>query len=537
MKHVVIAGGGFGGVYAAMHLGKLLRSVDALDVTVINRENYMVFQPLLPEVISGSIDLLHCITPIRRLCPGAQLISREIEEIDLQRKVVTTAPGFGPRPLEVPYDYLIVALGTVNDFSSMPGLKEHALPFKNMADALLVRNRIIQVLEEAAVEQDPEIRRSLLSFVVTGGGFSGVEVAAEINDFIYEVRKVIRLRSDEKFRVILVHSRDRILPELTPRLGDYARRILERRGVEFFLDDRVTEATADTVVLKSGRKIDARTLISTVPSAPHPLVTALQCAKENGRIITDPTLAMPNLEHHWAVGDCAQIIQPDGTPSPPTAQFAVRQAAVAAANVVASHRGATGRRRFGFSGLGKAGALGRRSAVVEVMGFAVSGLPAWFFWRTLYWWKMPGLDRKIRVGVDWALDLILPRDLVQLKIDPSESFSLEHYEAGDFIFRQGDPGDRMYVIVGGEVEVIIDEGTATERAVARLYAKQYFGEMALFTGTSRSASVRTVTTVDVMSISRSDFESLIGNIPGIKDVFEKEISRRYRELTSAGIIK
>ncbi len=538
MKRVLILGGGFGGVYTAMTLLKAIRAQDELEVALINRENYMVFQPMMPGVISGSIDLIHCITPIRRLCPQAQLFNRKIEHIDLKLKQVTAAPVFHPNPLVLDYDYLVIALGMINDFSAMPGLKEHALPFKNMADAMELRNRIIHVLEEAAVAEAPEERKTLLTFVVAGGGFSGVEVVAEINDFIHEALSVFHTIKREDLRVILVHSGTRILPELTEKLGIYAQKVLTERGVEFRLQDRVTEATADTVILKSGLKISARTLVSTVPSAPHPLVTALDCEKHNGRLVTTAELQLKGFTNVWTVGDCAYITMPDGTASPPTAQFAVRQAQTAASNILATHRQQSERKKFTFTGLGKAGALGRRSAVAEVMGFTISGLIAWFFWRMLYWSKMPGLDRKIRVGVDWALDMILPRDLVQLKIEPSESFSMEHFEAGDHIFTQGDPGDKMYVMVRGEVEVIYNEGKPNEQIIARLGAKQYFGEKSLFVGEPRSASVRTLTNVDVMTISRADFDLLTRNIPGIKDVFEKEIARRDQEnLSKSSFLK
>ena len=529
MKKIVILGGGFGGVYTAMHLGRLIQSEDELEISIINRENYMVFQPLMPEVVSGSIDVMHCITPIRRLCPFAKIYSREIEQIDLSNKTIVTSPSFSPNPLVIPYDYLIISLGTVNDFSRMPGVKEHAWPFRNIADAMLLRNQIIHVLEEASVEENEEIQRSLLTFVIAGGGFSGVEVAAEIHDFVHYAISDFRGLSDELVRVILVHSGERILPELTGKLGKYAQRILEKRGMEIRLKDRITAATAESVLLKSGDRISARTLISTVPSAPHPLVAALDCEKIKGRLVTDDTLLIKGYNHVWAVGDCANILKPDGTPSPPTAQFAVRQGKVAATNLVSSHRGQKERSKFRFSGFGKAGALGRRSAVAEVLGLTISGLPAWIFWRTLYWFKMPGIDRKIRVGVDWFLDLLLPRDLVQLRLDPSESFSVEHFEANEHIFVQGEAAEKMYVIIRGEVEIILDEGKPTERVMANLGTSKYFGEMALFSGSPRSGSARTISTVDLMAITRNDFDQLVANIPAIKDVFANEIKRRSKE--------
>src|SRR5580658_5869980 len=212
-KKVVILGGGFGGVYTARHLEKLLPP-DEASIRLVNRENYWVYQPMLPEVISGSIGITDVVSPIRHLCSRTQLVMRDVEDINLRKKIITLSPGFRPRRLEVPYDYLVIALGGVTNFYGMPGLIENAKPFRTLADALALRNHVLHALEEADVESDPEMRRKLLTFVVGGGGFSGVEVVAELNDFIRHVkRNYLRLR-DQPARCVLVHSRDRILPEM-----------------------------------------------------------------------------------------------------------------------------------------------------------------------------------------------------------------------------------------------------------------------------------------------------------------------------------
>ena len=210
-KRILILGGGFGGVYTARYLEKLLKPSEA-SIHLVNRENYWVYQPMLPEVISGSIGITDVVSPIRRLCPRTHLVMREVEEIDLKNKVVIVSPGFKPRRMELPYDYLVIALGGVTNFYGMPGMIENAKPFRTLADALVLRNHVLHALEEAEVETDPEVRAKLLTFVVGGGGFSGVEVVAELNDFIRRVkRNYLRLR-DQPVRCVLVHSRDRILP-------------------------------------------------------------------------------------------------------------------------------------------------------------------------------------------------------------------------------------------------------------------------------------------------------------------------------------
>jgi len=527
-KRALILGGGFGGVYTAMYLEKLMRPDDNLEVMLINKENYMVFQPLLPEVISGSIDLLHCISPIRRLCPQTLLITREIEHIDLQHQTVTTRHGVRPQPLELTYDYLALGLGRENGFSMLPGFSEHAFGFKTMADALLLRNRILHALEEAEIEHAPETRRSLLTFVVVGGGFSGVEVAAEMNDFIEQAADAYPGLSGEKKRVVLIHSGERILPEMTEKLGLYAQKILEKRRIRLLLNERVIRASADAVFLDSGLRIPTRTLVSTIPSMPNRLLSTLDVHQTRGKLETTEYLNLINYTNTWAVGDCAYILQQNGNPAPPTAQFAVRQAKVAAYNILQQHRGEERQKVFSFSGLGKTGSLGRRSAVAEVMGVPISGILAWFFWRTLYWSKMPGIDRKVRVGIDWALNLILPRETVQLKMENRPPFAIEHFEAGEFVFRQGDIGDKMYVVARGEVEVLMTTRSGDQQ-IAILGKDQYFGEMALVSGEKRMAAIRTLTPVDLMAISQNDFNMLVQHIPAIKHMFSKEITRRQEE--------
>ena len=223
-KQVLILGGGFAGVYTARRLEKLLRPEEAC-ITLINRENYWVYQPMLPEVISGSIGMINVVSPIRRLCPRTHLVMREVEDIDLKNKVVTVSPGFRPRHLKLRYDYLVIGLGTETDYYGMPGMIENAMPFRTLADAIALRNHLIRTLEEADVEDDPEMRRKLLTFVVGGGGFSGVEVIAEMNDFLSAVKNnYIRLRG-EKIRCVLVHSRDRILQEMAEPLALFAQNV------------------------------------------------------------------------------------------------------------------------------------------------------------------------------------------------------------------------------------------------------------------------------------------------------------------------
>jgi NADH:ubiquinone reductase (H+-translocating) len=525
-SRVVILGGGFGGVYAALALEKALRRREDYEIVLVNSENYFVFQPMLPEVISGTIGLTDVVSPLRRLLRRTDIHIRDVESVDLQKRVVTTSPGFQPHPHLIPFDHLVLAMGTVTDFRGLPGLPEHAMPFKNLGDALALRNHVIRALEEASIERhDMELRQQLLTFVVAGGGFSGVEVAAELNDFVRAVARSYAQIDPAEIRVILLHALDRILPEMDESLALFAQKILCQRGVELRLKTRLASATGNAAILEGGEAIPTRTLVSTVPAFAHPLIEALPLPKaKNGRLLTDGHLQVDGTSNVWAVGDCARIANPDGTVVPPTAQHATRQADVVAHNILAAIRGGP-KRVFDFSGLGKMGSLGHQSAVAEILGVKLSGFVAWWVWRTIYLMKMPGWGRRLKVASAWTLDLILPPELVELRFGRSQGMTQEHYEPGQDIFRQGDLGDRLYIILSGEAEVRRKE-TDGEVVLARLGPGQCFGEMALVNMATRNAGVRCLTPMDVLSLPKKDFAVLAANLPDLRRSFERLAGER-----------
>ena len=525
---ILILGGGFAGVYAAMALDKRTRRDPGVEITLVNRENYLVFQPMLPEVIVGTIGIVDPIIPIRRLCPGVRLYTREVEEIDLLGRKVITSPGIHHQATTLEYDHLVVALGTVTRLGEVPGLQEHALPFKYLGDALTLRNHIFHALEEAAVEQDPAVRRSLLTFVVAGGGFSGVEVAAELNDFVRKVARNYRGVQSEEIRVVLLQGGGRVLPELPEDLADFAHRILLRRKAEIRVKTRIAGATADSAILDTGEEIPTRTLVCTVPTGPHPLLAALPWRMEKGRVVVDEFLEVPGYPGVWAVGDCAWILDPaSGQPHPPTAQHALRQGACVAANIVATLRG-TAKKPFVFSTLGRMGALGAHSAVADIMGLKLSGFLAWLLWRTIYLMKIPGIDRKVRVAIGWLLDLVLPPDIVQLKTARPAAVSRQHFEPGQVIFKGGDVGDLVYVIVNGEVAVMREEPGGPPEVLAKLGPGQWFGEMALVSRAPRNATLRALTPLDVLTLDREGFNALFTHIRPLREFFSELIHERGR---------
>lgn len=420
-KKIVILGGGFGGVYTAIYLEKMLKKSD-FEIILVNKENYFVYQPMLAEVVGGSLGLIDTVSSLKKLLPKTTLFMREILSIDLENKKVILAPEFSRTNLELEYDHLVFALGNVTDFRGIPGIHEHALPFKNLADAVAIRNQLIEVIEEAACEKDPDLKKELLTFVIGGGGFSGTEVAAEVNDFVRSLAKKYKEIDPKEIRVVLIHSQQRLMDkELSESLGNYSGKLLQKRGVEIRFGQRLTSASPNEAVIDQKEVIRAKTIISTVPSSTNPIIEKLKLPLEKGRIKTSIELQILGEKNLWAVGDCALIPTSDGKGfCPPTAQFAIREAKVLAKNIVASLR-SEALSPFHFKCIGMLGALGHHRAVAELFGkIKFSGFFAWLMWRAIYWIKLPGFDRKLKVAFSWLLDTIIPIESVQLKMTPSK---------------------------------------------------------------------------------------------------------------------
>jgi len=517
---VVVLGGGFGGVYTALHLERLAAKGAAIEVSLVNRENYLVFQPMLAEVIAGDVGILDTVSPLRQLLASTDLFVREIEGVDLDRRVVSIGAGLTPSTQELAFDHLVVALGSVTDFRGVPGLPEHALPFKTLADAVRIRNHVINVLEQASVVRDEDLRRSMLTFVVAGGGFSGTEVAAALNDFVRGAVAHYRSIPRGDVRIVLVHSGSRLLErELTPQLAAYATKTLAGQGIELMLGERLVAASPHSAVLSGERRISTRTLISTVPSSPNPVVEALGLPSSAGRVQCDATMAVDGCAGVWAVGDCAQVPMPGGEPCPPTAQHAIRQAKMLAGNIAADQSEAR-RRSFAFTGLGKLGALGHHRAVAELPGgVRMAGLPAWLMWRGVYWSKLPGASRKTRVAISWLSDLVLPSHPVQLNLGGGRGAIQAHYEPGEIVFNEGDTGDSLLMILSGRVEVLKRFG-AEPQVIRMLGPGEYFGEMALLGRRPRSASARAVSALDLLVLPGSDFVALANSLADFRSEFE-----------------
>ena len=523
---VVVLGGGYGGVYTALGLQKVARK-GRIELSLVSRDNFFLYQPMLAEVVSGSIEPPHILNPIRRLCPDVNFYQAEIEAIDMAaRQVVIRYPGHGDYQV-IPYDHLVVAVGGTTDLTGIPGMAEHAFPFKTIGDALFLRNHVIGCLEGAEVEKDPDEKRELLTFVVAGGGYTGVEVAAEINDFTREAAGSYRHVSPEEIRVVLLQGGSRILPVLHEGLADFSHKLLVQRSVEVRLNTRIKGATAQRALLADDEAIPTRTLVAAIGAGPNRVLDTVSCARgEKGRLIVDETLTVPDYPGVWAIGDCAAV--PDvrlGGTAPPTAQYALREAKHVARNILAAIEGRPSR-PFAYTNLGVFVPLGRFSAAAEVLRFKVSGFPAWWLYRTYYLLNLPRLERRLRVVIDWTIELFFRRDIVQMDVSKSKGITRSHYQAGEVIFRQGELARGFYVILDGSIQVYRDEN-GEETDVASLGPGEFFGEMALLQeGNRRTASVRAITAVDLLVMEEADFKALATSATRFSELLAGVIRQR-----------
>lgn len=422
-KRIVILGGGFAGMTTAVCLEKELLRDPSVSISLVSETNALLFTPMLAEVAGSSLEPSHISTPLRTTLHRTEFIRGRVTSVDLENRRVVLDAGVGGNDScrsELNYDQLVLALGSVSNYLGLTNVQKLAFDFKSLVDAIRIRNHVIEMFERADRESDETVRKPLLTFVVAGGGFAGVELAGSLNDFARGIlADYPNLRSGD-VRVVLVHSRERILPELSESLGHYAQNRMEARGVEFRLNTRLTDVRPGVVML-SNEEIHAETLIWTAGTAPNPLSKSLPVEKDKrGAVVVDSTLAVPRHAGIWALGDCAAVVDArDGKPCPPTAQYALREAATLAKNIRASLLGSPVR-GFHFDSLGALCVVGHQTACAELtVPFArnksirFSGLLAWFMWRSIYLGKLPGLERKIRVLVDWTVELFFPKDIVQ----------------------------------------------------------------------------------------------------------------------------
>jgi NADH dehydrogenase FAD-containing subunit len=469
-KRILILGGGFAGVEVLRRVQDRFQNDVSVDITMVSKDNFFLFTPMLHEVASGMIETRHIVTPIRAFCNRAKFYAARVESIDLKNRQITiespTFTSFTPiaatsgttiidreestytdpsvlskvkrdeeeQKDKLSYDYLVIALGSETKFFGMADIEEHAFTIKSWNDAIIIRNHVIHKLEQAelVLRQQPydynnilnshekNKTESLLTFIIVGGGFAGVETAGELNDFLRDaVNDYYHNIEPKDIQVIIIQSGNRLLPEMSEELAEFAMQKLIKSGVKVVLNARVIGATANSVKLKDGRTISTNTIIWSGGVASNPITEELPCEhdKKSGRIVVDKSLEVQGYPGVFAIGDCAFIIDPNtGNPYPPTAQHAIREGTVVANNTISLIEGkAENKKVFDYKTKGMMASIGKRNGIGSILGLEVQGFIAWWIWRTYYLANLPTLQKKIRVMADWTLDIFFKRDVTMLK--------------------------------------------------------------------------------------------------------------------------
>ncbi|PVZ71893.1 FAD-dependent oxidoreductase [Pelagibaculum spongiae] len=534
-QKILVLGGGFGGVFCAKHLQKLLGKDH--DIELVCENNYFVFQPLLPEVAAGTINAEDAVSPLRALLPGVKFRMADIRRIDHANQRVYVMQGRKRVMVPLSYDQLVIASGQQVDLSRFPGLQEHALRMKNLADAHRLRNHIINCLEHADVTHDPQLKRRLLTFIVAGGGFSGVETTGEMEEMLTRSLKFYPNITRAEIRIMLIEYLPRILPELPEKLADYTALQLKKRGIEMLLGVGIKSATGTMVETMDGQRLETATIVATIGNGPSQLLKALPVELERGKLATDSFFQVKGMERVWALGDAALIPLPedkDGKPrfAPPTAQFASREALCLARNMqcLLTEKPL---KPFDYKPLGSLASIGAYKAVGEMFGIKLSGTFAWILWRTFYLGMLPGGMTKLRVGINWFLDYCFPRTTVKFKQWSEPSARYLRFAQGDIVFYPGQIPEGFYTIVKGTLGVTM-KGPDGQQFIKTMGKGEHLGERELLgqipgqpSATTGAVTALEETTVLVMD--RKDFRRFTKVFPALEQYFEEYIESHYPE--------
>ena len=520
MRRVLILGGGHAGVRCAQELVRRRRPADQVEVTLVSRENTEVWHGLMPQILSGVLQPQHVLVPLREFLPGVRVYTYDIEEVDLQQRRVTLARGDESRQIVLGYDDLVLALGSVTDLSRFRGLQEHGLQTKTIGDFVYLRNHLIDMLERAAVEADPEERRRLLTFFVAGAGFAGIEIASEANEFIRSSLRLYPSIDRAEVRVIEVDIITRILPAFEQRMAERAMKRMRDRGIDLRLGVGLSDATAGSVTLSNGDRIPTRTIIVTVGVGTNPLLSKLPIKLVRGRVQCDQYCRVEGWPNVYAVGDNAAVPGPSGDPYPAMLLVAFEEGRQVARNILAGVRGEP-LQPVAFRGSAQVALLSRSYGLVQRGRLKLRGWPAAVYSRSLFLSYMPTWRRRLGLVLHWWSSAIFRRDISQLQMGRTDAVMPMRFSAGETIVRQGEIASRFYIITSGEVEVV-EHVDGAERQLRRMGPGRHFGELALLKNTKRTASVRAVTDTTVLALARQDFASLVGNMPELQEAVQKQ---------------
>ena len=525
-KRIVIIGGGFGGAFTAKYLRQKVDS--SVVIELINDTNYFVFQPLLPEVAAGIISASDAVTPLRSMLHGVGFRMAQVMGVDFAAQQIEVLQGRKRIPITVNYDHLVIATGQKTNSSILPGFAEHSLALRNISDAYRLRNQVIECLEHADVTQDPVLKQRLLTFVVAGGGFSGVEAIGELAEMIRRTLAFYPNVDATEIRPVLIQRGERILPEVPERLSEYAQDKLRKRGIDIRLNAGLVSATGTSVQLEGGSSVDTSTIVTTIGNGPGELALALGIDLVRGKIPTDRFLHVTGHDNVWAVGDAALIALDDSDDrfAPPTAQFATAEAQQVAENLSAELVDQAPK-PFSYQSKGAFASIGHYSAVAEVFGMPISGLLAWFMWRGFYVLRLPGFTTKLRVTLNWIFDYVLPRNIVQIRTEQSGATQFACYKKDDVLFGPGQIPDGLYTVVSGSLENRVSDLETKENFVRVLGPGEHWGERVLMGNWQTLGSLTALEDTRVLILKRKDFADLRTALPVLDEYFHHLGENRY----------
>jgi NADH:ubiquinone reductase (H+-translocating) len=430
-KHIVILGGGFAGIGVLKKLQKEFHNDNNIEITLVDKDNFLLFTPMLPEIVTGMIQTRHIVTPVRSFCKKAKFYEASVQSINLENREVILVHSFGRESSQqssdlhkhtLKYDYLVIGLGSEDNFFGNSDMEKNAFTLKTINDAIILRNHIIKIIEAANLEQDDHnLRKSLLTFVVVGGGFSGVETVGAVNDFVRDtIKQYYPNIYMTDVRVVLVSATDKILEQIDEELGKFALEKLKENGVEFIMNSKVKGASKDKAIMDNDDEIPCYSLIWTAGVTQNKLISDLPCEHDKGhRLVTNEYLEVKDYENIvYAVGDCASIPDPHtGKPFPPTAQNAIRQSEVAAENIIFSIKAKNEgtKKKFDYKTKGMMAQIGKRTGVAILFGkIKLHGFLAWWLWRSYYLVNLPTVKKKLKVMGDWTSDILFKPDVSQV---------------------------------------------------------------------------------------------------------------------------
>lgn len=530
-KKIIVIGGGFGGAFAAKALYRYVRH--DFDIELISERNYFVFQPLLPEVAAGTINAQDAVTPLRLLLPKIKIRLANVRNINCDRQAVTILQGRKRILQELHYDHLIIASGQITDLRLFPGFSEHSLTMKDLADAFKLRNHVIQCMELADVTQFDNIKRMALTFVVAGGGFSGVETLGELLEMVHRVRKFYPNIKKEDIKAIIIQRGNNLLQEMPEELGRYAIKQLEKRGATVLLKTGIESASETAVYTDQGEAIPTMTIVTTIGHGPSEFIKSLPLELARGKIATNAYLQASGYDNVWALGDTAAIPLAGNdnnkkSYAPPTAQFAVQEAKQLARNLDAQAKGKP-LKAFSYAPKGMLASLGAYKGVAKLWCIRVTGLSAWLIWRALYIGMLPHFSTRLRVALNWLFDYFMPRTIVQMDHGQTSALKRKHYREGEVVYDKGELIPGFFIVISGRFKFSItrEDGTIVERIFTQGH---HGGDQIIHAKTLTVGRLENIEKGELLLINRQDFTQLCNAIPVIDDYLRKNEDKNIKAI-------